>query len=268
MLLDRIEDRIAHFPGKIGIYYVDLSDGQRCFCGNCDVFPASGMVKLLLLLGLFYEREQGNLSEQERIILNEKTCPENEDPATVNGGMHYGILRYLDSGLKLTVKDLYHIMMIISDNAAFNILLDRVGISNANRTLKELGFKKSRINRKIRVGKVHDGVENLISIGELVSFFEKLYNRQIISDEASRDIDKLLKEHQRTNIMPYYFFEDLPIAHHTGFDEELLLAAGIVYTEYPFILCMAANEADTRNSENMMRDVTMLCYENSIDINR
>ena len=53
MIADRIRDRISNFDGSMGICYIDLGTGNSCSAGNCDVFPASGIVKLMLLVETF-----------------------------------------------------------------------------------------------------------------------------------------------------------------------------------------------------------------------
>ena len=59
MILDKIKDRIGNYDGTIGICYIDLGTGESCTAGNCDVFPASGMVKLLILIEAFRQMEEG-----------------------------------------------------------------------------------------------------------------------------------------------------------------------------------------------------------------
>jgi beta-lactamase class A len=56
-----------------------------------------------------------------------------------------GILRELDEGLELSVRDLIELMMILSDNTATDLLTERVGIDNVNATLRELGLEKTRV---------------------------------------------------------------------------------------------------------------------------
>ena len=71
----------------------------------------------------------------------------------------------------------------------------------------------------------------------------------------------LLKEHQRTNIIPYPIPDDISVAHQTGLDEGVVLDAGIVFSPDPFILAMGVKNADMRDSETLMRDIATMCYE-------
>jgi beta-lactamase class A len=56
-----------------------------------------------------------------------------------------GILKELSEGLEITYRDLIELMMILSDNTATDLIVDKVGIDNINSTLKELGFEKTKV---------------------------------------------------------------------------------------------------------------------------
>ena len=78
----------------------------------------------------------------------------------------------------------------------------------------------------------------------------------------------ILLHHQKTSILPYYFSESMEIAHQSGYDEREIMDMGIVYAEHPFILCMASSTDNIRNAESIMRDITLMCYQNSMGVNR
>ena len=69
MILDNIKDRIVNFRGKIGIYYIDLNSGESCYAGNCDVFLASGSVKIITLLEAFKWIEVDKAKKDSKYIL-------------------------------------------------------------------------------------------------------------------------------------------------------------------------------------------------------
>ena len=260
MILDNIKDRIGSFRGKIGVYYIDLLNGESCYAGNCDVFLASGSVKILTLVEAFKRIENEKISKDSKYILKKSDYIGNEELDAKT----FGALEYIHEGTELTLEDLYSLSVSVSDNIAFNILFRLFGAEEINNTLDMLGFKKSRINRAILDYKLIDkGVENYISISEMATLFYRMYKGQIISNKASGEMLNVLKRHQHNNIIPYYFEEDLQIAHQTGIDDNLIMDMGIVYSERPFVLCMAAEDSNTRNAESIMRDITLLCYNNS-----
>lgn len=261
MILNKINDRIGNLSGKIGIYYEDITTGANCFAGGCDVFPSSGIAKVTVLLEVFRQLHEGSLKKDETYALNRQD-------SLASGGREgepsYGALHFLHPGLVLTIEDLYSLMVAVSDNTALNILLKRVGMDKVNRTMREWGFRYIEINRAFfDYGKQEKGIENYHSVQEMGEIFRRLYMGQLISGKMDEEILSLLKYHQRTNVLPYYFKEDQPIAHQTGFDEGKIHDMGIVFTERPFILCMSADGVDTRKAESVMRDVALICHKNS-----
>ena len=262
MILDKIEDRIGNLRGDIGINYIDLATGESCFAGNCDVFPSSGMAKLMVLIEVFHQLELGLLKSDDKHILSQRdrACYKNASIEVPS----YGVLSFLHEGLELCLSDLYYLMITVSDNTAFNILLEKTGMDNVNEMLKGYGFQNTVINRAFfDWDKIAEGVENYHSVKEVTDIFHRLYLGQLVSGAASTAILSILQRHQRTNIIPYYFPERLSIAHQTGFDEGLIHDMGVVYSERPFVLCMSAANVDTRKAESVMRDVALICYKNS-----
>lgn len=260
MILECIKDRIRSFSGKIGIYYIDLKSGESFSAGNCDVFLASGSVKIITLVEAFKRIEEGNLSKSSSYTLNKSefiNIPYNKNKT-------FGALEFVHDGIKLTLEDLYRLSTAVSDNIAFNVLLRTFGIDAVNRTLDSFGFYKTRINREIYdEKKIKKGIQNYVSIEEMASLLYRMYKGQLISNVASKEMIGVLKEHQQNSIIPYYFGETLDVAHQTGFDDGLIMDMGIVYSKNPFVLCMAAEDSNTRNAERIMRDITLICYKNS-----
>lgn len=255
MIMNAIQDRISSQEGDIGICFINLETGQRFFCGNCDVFPASGTVKLMTLVECFKAFEEHRLQPEEIYCLNEKDKMYTDGPC-------YGILHFLDDGLKLTMMDLCKLMVIVADNQACNILIDRLGMDAINRTFYSLGYPNMRINRKIfDEEKIARGVDNVVSVKEMATLFERLYRGQLVSPEASCRMIELMEKHQRTSILPYLFKETAKIAHQTGFDEDTIIDGGILYFDTPFVLTMAASKTDIRKAQTIMRDITQICYE-------
>jgi beta-lactamase class A len=260
MILDKIKDRIGNFEGHIGICYMDLTTGENCNVGNCDVFPAEGMVKLLVLIEIFRRLEEGRMKKTDTYVLKKEDYPRTSERSV-------GALEHMHEGAILTMEDLYKLNCIVSDNMAFNILLKLVSKEAVNRTLQEYGFRKSVINRPIYdMEKIAQGIQNYISVQEMAALFFRMYKGQVISNHASSEILDILCYHQKGNILPYYFREKHKIAHQSSVDEQNIMDMGIVYGSHPFILCMASSAANTRNAESIMRDITLMCYKNSNEI--
>ena len=253
MISSKIKNRIGKIDGKIGVFYMDLSTEESCTVGNCDVFVSAGIAKLPIMVEAFRQIDSNIIRKENVYYLKES----DKVPSL-------GALNNLHESIQLTIEDLYKLMIIVSDNTATNILIDILEMENINNTMSAMGFEKTRIERKFfDKQKADQGYENRFSLVEMGELLRRLYYFQIISSKFSREIIDILKEQQRNNIIPYYFEEEMPIAHLHGADVKIIHNIGIVFSEKPFIICMGANDVDTRKVEGIMRDLALMCYNNS-----
>ncbi|MBQ8591039.1 MAG: serine hydrolase [Firmicutes bacterium] len=254
MIAESINDRLSNIEGKFGVNYIDLTTGQEILCGNCTVFPASGGVMLMALVECFRAIETGRLDENMTTRFNRADYPD-------AGTDSFGVLKYLHDGIEITISDLCNLMITVSDNIAFNMLLDFLKIDNINETFRSLGYQNMRVNRKIYdFEQMKKGVQNYISVREMAAIFQRMYKGQLISEEASRRMIQLMIQHQRGTIIPHVLKEDMEVAHQTGFDDDMILDGGIVFADKPFVLVMAAADTNIRKAESIMRDITSICY--------
>ena len=260
-ITDKLKDRVSNVPGEIGIYYYDLKKGNSCFVGNCDVFPSLGIAKFIVLIEVYRQAEEGVISLSDEYILEKESplaIPESEYEETV------GILDFLHKGMQLTIGDLVHLMMVISDNSAFNILLSIVGMDHVNSTMKKLGLVHTRVSCLLFEWDDRDPKkDNYHSVREIGSLLKRLYKKQLISISASESMLRLLSYHQRREILSYFSTQKITVAQQTGFDIHSLHEAAVIMAEKPFVICMSTNHVDSKNAEHIMKDIAKMCYEES-----
>lgn len=255
MLIQGIEDRIRNLKGNIGIYYYDFNTDKYLSTGNTDIFLAAGIIKIPILIEAFHQINKGIISKNDIIkIKNEDKIPS------------CGALSYLHDGIEVTVEDMCNLMIVISDNTATNILIKLLGMDKINEGMQALGYKNTVINRLLfDEVTAKQGYENYYSLREIADMMCKMHKRQLISEKASMEMEKIMMEQQRNQIIPYYFNEAIKVAHKTGEDDNIIHDVGIVLSGNPFILCMAANNVDVRKAESAMRDIALICYNSSND---
>lgn len=260
-LPDRIRERISNLQGEIGIYYYDFKRDTSFFVGNCDVFPSLGIAKLVLMVEVFRQVEEGIIKLDDTYILEKKppfAIPENEYEATV------GVLDFLHKGMELTIEDLVYLMMIISDSSAFNILLSIVGIDNVNDTMKKLGLTNTKIRCMLfEWDEIDPEKDNYHSVREIGSLLRRIYKKQLISTTASERMLRILSYHQRRDVLSAFSDRGISVAQQTGFDVTSLHTAAVVMTENPFVLCMSTNKFSAKMAEGIMKDIAYMCGESS-----
>jgi len=176
-LRSRIETVDRGLDGVLGLSVKDLKGGMTLEIRPQEPFPQASSIKLAVLYELFRQAEEG------RVDLRELTRP---PLPRVRGG---GVLQELGDRLSLTWRDLAVLMMGWSDNAATNVLIDRVGMAAVNRRLDSLGLRATRLRRKMMdLEAARRGDENVSTPAEMRQLAEAMYAGAGLSKERVKDL--------------------------------------------------------------------------------
>ena len=158
------------------------------------------------------------------------------------------------------------LMIIVSDNAATNILIRRVGMDNVNRTLRALGCEKTTLRRLLFDSEASaKGIENSITAGEMGLLLEKLYRGEIVSAGASAQMLDILKDQRLNGKLPFFLHTmGVPVAHKTGEDDGITHDVGILYGNEPIVCCFVSEHADVPKVERLMQDAAKRIVEEGI----
>ncbi|HEV2688704.1 MAG TPA: serine hydrolase, partial [Bryobacteraceae bacterium] len=189
-------------------------------------------IKLAIMAEVFDAVAKGRAKWTDRITMH--------DSDKVGGT---GVIREFADGTRLNIRDLVHVMIVLSDNTATNLLLDKFSAEAVNAYMDSLGFPNTRSMRKVLIdGKPPSGFsaagkleENRrFGLGsstprEMAALIEKMERGELVSPVASQEMIAILKRQQwrggiarRTG--------DLPVANKTGSLNLLRSDVGIVYS--------------------------------------
>ena len=235
--------RMKELPGEVSVYGKDLVTDEK-WAYEADIpLVAASVIKLPILVEAFRQARDGLLSMDESLSIR----PEQKMPSC-------GALTYLHDGLTVTLRDLCVLMIIVSDNTATNILIERLGMENVNAGMRALGLEKSTLRRLLFDMEASGrGLENTITAEEMGRLLEMLYQGECGSPEADAEMLSILRDQQLNGKMPF-FLDDLEIAHKTGEDGGITHDVGIVYAPHPLILCFASNHTDVPAFERFIQD--------------
>ncbi len=120
----------------------------------------------------------------------------NIDTHTAVGGS--GILKDLPDPSALSIRNLCVLMLILSDNTATNSIIDLVSLASINATLQSLGFKNTRVQRKMIDTKASGrGDENISSPAEAAKILQLLYKGAFIDKTTSAEIISMIAKKDR-----------------------------------------------------------------------
>ncbi|TDE84882.1 serine hydrolase [Deinococcus sp. S9] len=126
--------RSRGYVGEMGVLITDLA-GRELYALNPNrVFPAASTIKVPLLLLALSEAQAGRLDLSGRVTLR----AEDRVPGA-------GVLHELMPGLAPTWQDLLTLMIVVSDNTATNLVIERLGLDRVNDWLDERGLSGTRL---------------------------------------------------------------------------------------------------------------------------
>lgn len=194
----KVRAAIDAFPGTVSLYAKNLDTGDTFGIRGDERVRTASTIKLPIMAAVFSAVAQGKAKWDETITLRE------EDK--VSGS---GVLRELSGGLKLPLRDLIHFMIVVSDNTATNLVLDRIPADFVNTEIDKLGLSQTRALRKILgsgsvAGHSREGLREeyrRFGLGvstphEMVMLLGKLEDREVVSAEASGQMLAILKRQQ------------------------------------------------------------------------
>ena len=254
----RVDEIAERFDGVMGIAIVDLAD-QRAILRNTDqVFPTASSIKIAILLELYRQEQQARGGTPGKAKLDDTYTFDAKD--VVDGSQ---IMTGLTSGVtRLTNRDLAQFTVAVSDNAAANVLIDRVGMQNVNAALRNLGLTKTTLRRKMMdIAAAKRGEENVSTPQEMTRLLEAIYKGKALDKELT---DARLKQlsTKKESYIPRQLPPDVEVANKPGDLDGVRTDSGIVFAKNrPFaISVMTAYDRDERAAEGAIAEIALEAF--------
>src|SRR6266436_1383775 len=224
-----VRGEITPFKGKVLLFAKNLDTGVTYSFNGDERVRTASTIKVAVMIEAFTRVAEGRAKWTDELVLTK---------AARYGGS--GVLPELADGLRLTLRDCVNLMMVVSDNTATNMVLDYLTTDAVNARMNILGFKDTRIMRRIggggesKEGKEPDNKRfglGVTSPHEMVRILEKLDAGEIVNKAAAKDMIDLMKREQaryaigRTNW-------DVPMASKYGALDSLRSCVAIVYSKH------------------------------------
>src|SRR5471030_576495 len=215
-LQDALRARIGSFQGSVSLYARNLDTGAAIGIREAEPVRTASTIKLAIMGAVFdtVARGQAKWTEPLTVTAAEK----------VSGS---GIVASeISDGVQLPLRDLVHLMIVLSDNTATNMVLERITADAVNAYLDRIGIRTTRSLRKIR----GDGSELKAAAGWSAAGKLPENQKYGLGVSTPRDMIAILKRCQdNTGIRRR--MGDLPVANKTGALDALRSDLGIVYSK-------------------------------------
>lgn len=242
-------NRLRATQGKVGFWAKPL-DGEATGFNEDLPLVAASVVKVPVMVEAFRQFRAGLLDPDEQVTIR----PEDRMPSC-------GALTYLSDKVRPTLMDLTMLMIILSDNTAANLMIDRVGVDAVNRTMEERGVPGICLRRKFFQPQLAAlGVTNTVTARGCGVLLEKMAKGELLGGEDDARMLSILYN-QRLNGKIPFFLHGVKIAHKTGEDDGTTHDAALIQAKRPFVLCMLSNDVDVPEYERLMQETARELYE-------
>ena len=221
--LARLEANIDRITKSVsadwGIYVKCLETGEAIAINADRQMDTMSVIKIPLMVEAFRQIEAGKFSLADKVTLKDS----DKRPGT-------GIIRSLDAGAVLTIKDLLTLMIIVSDNTATDLLFAKVGgINPVNDLAKSYGLRQTRavatgadwfeaLRAAPSAAQFHAEGKHpfgLSSAGDIGKLLEMLERGQAVSKNASEQMLQMMRGQVYSSRLPKYV-TGFRVPHKTG----------------------------------------------------
>ncbi|HEY3138281.1 MAG TPA: serine hydrolase [Blastocatellia bacterium] len=204
---------------KWGIYIKCVETGEEIALNADETMDTMSVIKIPLMVEVFRQIEAGKFSLTDRVTLKES----DKRPGT-------GVIRSLDAGALLTIKDLITLMIIVSDNTATDLLYEKVGGPEpVNKMMQSYGLNSIKATGTADVwfkaiaaepdrwkfhteGKTPFGLSSPRDMGKLL---EKIHKGEAVSKQASEHMLQIMRGQVYSSRLPKYV-TGFRVPHKTG----------------------------------------------------
>jgi beta-lactamase class A len=224
----RVQAEINPFKGKVFLFAKNLDTGATYSFNGDERVRTASTIKVAVMIEAFARVAEGRAKWTDELVLTK---------AARYGGS--GVLPELADGLRLTLRDCVNLMMLVSDNTATNMVLDYLTTDSVNARMNTLGFKSTRLMRRIggggesREGKEPDNKRfglGATTPHEMVQILEKLEAGDVVNKSAAKEMIELMKREQARFAIGRTI-PDVPMASKYGALDSLRGCVAIVYSK-------------------------------------
>jgi beta-lactamase class A len=133
-----VDARFSAGLGNVALYAVQLNTHKTVGTDADLPVQTASVIKLGILYEAMVEVRAGKVRWDEPLTLH---------PGEAVAGS--GILTFFDPPVILTLKDVLSLMVIVSDNTATNLVIDRFGTEAVNARMQALGLENTHLYKKV-----------------------------------------------------------------------------------------------------------------------
>lgn len=250
---ERLQEIARGTNGIVGAAVIDLKTGERFGVNEQFTFPQGSAIKIPILITLYAQAKAGALRLEDRLPVR------SQDLTAGSGVAQY----FAADHSMLSLHDLAVLMVVLSDNTATNMLIDRLGMATVNATMRSLGLTEIALQRKmIRPKESAAGLENIATPAAAATLMHMIHRCDLpVTPEGCASLRAIL-EIPKDGALPSALPSDLRVAWKPGSVEGVETAWGLVALPgNPYVVTVMVTYSDAGAATQAIQEVSRAAYE-------
>ncbi len=227
----------AEYGGHLGVMAKDLGSGKTIAYNQTERFPTASAIKFPIMVAFYDLVARGVVDPAMPVVLH----LEDKKPGS-------GVLQFLSDSTRITLLDAVTLMIILSDNTATNLVLDRLAADHDSRmaavndAMSGIGLKNTRLLNRLYSWQTKKSTPESIRYGigvstpeDMVMLLERLYAHTLVDSTSSEAMISIMKDQQYQSmiprLLPSHTCQYLSVAHKTGGVNETKVDVGLVLSD-------------------------------------
>jgi beta-lactamase class A len=222
---------VAHH-GVLGYTVLNLDTGERLSLRGDETFPTASLIKVPILVTLY------DLVDKKQLSL--------DDPITdlkIDQVPGSGVLQFMHPGMSMSVHDAASLMIILSDNTATNLILDRIAIRRVWQKMESLGLPHSKVHSKTYLRMTSVAMDSSVKYGlgvstpnEMAHLFELLAEGKAVNAGADSAMLDILRNNADGDSMQRTI-DGMSVPHKTGATDSVRTECALFRLQSRVVAC-------------------------------
>jgi beta-lactamase class A len=263
-LESRVRGIIAASGAEVAVAYRTLDGSRELLIDPDKPFHAASTMKVPVMIELFRQTRERALSLDDRLpIRNEFHSLADGSTFALSVGDDSDAEVYAAVGQTMTLRQLCEAMITVSSNFAANLLIEKLGAANIQRTVQALGGDGMQVLRGVEDQKAFDlGLNNTTTALGLLVLLQRLAHGTAVDSQSDAAMIEILKRQKFNDAIPAGLPAGTVVAHKTGNITRIHHDAAIVYAPRPYVLVLLVRGIDDqKKSAALMADLSKAVYE-------
>ena len=231
--------------------FIDLKTGWQFSVNGTTEYPTASVIKLAVLATAYHLSELGELDMGEKLTMRESDRL---------GGS--GVLQWMKAGRAYTIWNLNRMMIVLSDNIATKMLVDRIGMAQINNYMREIDLKNTRLVDHTMLNEPPSSVINVSTPLDMAYLVQRIKGGYGFSLNSSKDMLSFMRNQRYRWGIWRGVVPGTIVADKTGNLDYILNDVGVVYSKSGnYILSIFTRNMKKREARILINNISRVCYE-------